>query len=344
MDMNVATAQRRHTVRWADPAPMAALRRARTGYDYFHAVATGALPQPPIYDLFGFRLAGLEPGVSHFVGELDDHLLNPFGTVHGGYSATFLDSVSGVGLQSMLPLGRGTVTIRLEVSYLRPILPAMKQIHGTSRIIRIGRRVAWAEADITAPDGTVLVRSRGRFAIFPTEPGPPIVPAAPVYTSREIAWGDPGQARRALKTMTGVEFVRAQADGRVPLAPFHVSAAYGPVAAGEGRATYRCVPQLFHYNPMGGVHGGLAAILVDTAGGAAIHSVQPVGTGATAVNIWIDYFRPITLESGPLLAEGTLVHAGPAIGVADVEVKDAAGAVCARGGVTYYCFPIAERR
>ena len=163
---------RRRTVRWADPAPLAVARRAQSGLDFFRAIAAGLLPQPPIYDLLGFRLAGADRGTARFEGEPGEHLLNPFGTVHGGYAATLLDSACGVGVQSTLPQGRGTATIRLEVSFLRPILPAMGRIACVSRLIEAAEQVAWSEADVLGPDGKVLARGRGCFAIFATESGP----------------------------------------------------------------------------------------------------------------------------------------------------------------------------
>jgi uncharacterized protein (TIGR00369 family) len=336
---------RRRTVRWADPTPLAVARRARSGLDFFRAIAAGALPQPPIYDLLGFRLVGVDPGSARFEGETGEHLLNPFGTVHGGYAATLLDSACGVGLQATLPRGRGTATIRLEVSFLRPILPDMGRITCVSNLVHSGEQVAWSEGDVLGPDGKVLARARGCFAVFPTESGPwqgassGDIPAA-VYDSKEIAWDDPAILRAAAPRMTGLEFLAAQADGTLPVAPIHKSAHYEPVAVERGRAVYRCTPATYHYNPMGGVHGGLAAILVDTAAGAAIQSAQDKGRGGTAVTLAVDYFRPITRDSGELLAEGSLVRAGGRIGLADAEVKDAKGTVYARGSATYLTFAL----
>ena len=77
-----AASLRRRTVTWADPAPLAVARRAQSGLDFFRAIAAGTLPQPPIYDLLGFRLTGADPGTARFEGETGEHLLNPFGTVH----------------------------------------------------------------------------------------------------------------------------------------------------------------------------------------------------------------------------------------------------------------------
>jgi len=332
---------RRRLARWADPAPLAIARRATSGLDFFRAIAAGALPQPPIYDLLGFRLTGVDPGSARFEGETGEHLLNPFGTVHGGYAATVLDSACGVGLQSTLPQGRGTATIRLDIGFMRPILPAMGRITAVSRLVQKGEQVAWSEADILGPDGKVLTRARGCFAIFPTESGPAAPLPAPVFDSKEIVWDDPAAGRAMMGGMTGLDLIAALADGRLPLPPIQRTVQYEGIAAEPGRAVFRCKPSACHYNPMGGVHGGLAAILVDTAGGAAIQTMQPRGVGATAVNLSVDYFRPITRDTGTLFAEGRLVRAGARIGIADAEVKDAKGQVFARGAVTYLSFPLA---
>ena len=345
MPASATPSLRRRTVRWADPAPLAVARRAQSGLDFFRAIAAGALPQPPIYDLLGFRLVAADPGSARFEGETGEHLLNPFGTVHGGYAATLLDSTCGVGLQATLPRGRGTATIRLEVSFLRPILPAMGRIACVSKLIHAGEQVAWSEADVLGSDGKMLARARGCFAVFPTESGPwqgaahPDIPA-PVYEIEEIAWDDPAILREAAARMSGHDFLAAQANGTLPVAPIHRSAHYEPVTVERGRAVYRCTPAAYHYNPMGGVPGGLAAILVDTAAGAAIQSAQEKGRGGTAVTLAVDYFRPITRDSGELLAEGKLVRAGSRIGLADAEVKDAKGTVYARGSATYLTFAL----
>jgi uncharacterized protein (TIGR00369 family) len=205
----------------------------------------------------------------------------------------------------------------------------------------VGNQVAWSEGDVLGPEGKLLARARGCFAVFSTETGAAAPIPAPVYASTEIAWDDPARLVEAAPRMSGLEFIAAQADGTLPLAPINHTAHYEPVSAERGRAVYRCTPQAFHYNPMGGVHGGLAAILVDTAGGAAIQTAQPKGRGATAVSLAVDYFRPITRDSGALTAEGKLVRAGARIGLADAEVKDSKGQVYARGSVTYLSFDLA---
>lgn len=341
--MSAAAPVRRRTVTYADPAPLAVARRASSGLDFFGAIAAGALPQPPIYELLGFRLLAVEPGASRFAASTGEHLFNPFSTVHGGYAATVLDSACGVAVQTRLPQGQGTATIRLEITYLRPILGSMGEVSCRASVVRLGRSVAWSDGEILGPDGKVLVRARGCFAIFPTETGAAQPAPAPVFATRDIAWDDPAPLLAAAARMTGLDFIAGQLDGSLPLPPINHTALYRPSAASPGLADYTCVPETLHYNPMGGVHGGLAAILIDTAGGAAINTRLPFGTAATAVNLSVDYFRPITTATGMLTAAGVAVRVGGRIGVADAEVKDAAGTIYARGTMSYLVYALGGR-
>jgi uncharacterized protein (TIGR00369 family) len=335
---------RRRIATWADPAPLAAARRAQSGLDFFRAIADGRLPQPPIYDLLGFRLIGVEAGTARFEGEAGEHLLDCAGVVHAGYAATLLDSACGVGLQSTLPRGRGTATIRLEVAFLRPLLAEMGRVSCVSRLVHAAEQVAWSEGDVLGPDGGALARARGCFAIFATESGEAVPIPPPVHSSKEIAWDDPAPVAAAAVRMSGLEVLAAQLSGALPPAPMQRSAHYELAAVERGRAAYRCAPQAFHYNPMGGVHGGLAAILAESAAGAAVRSVQPAGRGAVPVSLSVDYFRPITSESGMLAAEGRLVRAGARVALADAEVKDSNGQVYARGSGTYLIAALEEGR
>ena len=75
MPDSAATPLRHRLVRWADPEPLAVARRAQSGLEFFRGIASGALPQPPIYDLLGFRITGLEPGSAHFEGGTGDFTL-----------------------------------------------------------------------------------------------------------------------------------------------------------------------------------------------------------------------------------------------------------------------------
>lgn len=118
--------------------------------------------------------------------------------------------------------------------------------------------------------------------------------------SRYVTWGDPMVSADAVKTMSGLEFLQAIANGVLPAPPISASLAYKLAEVSDGQAVFTIDPAESHYNPIGSVHGGVAATLLDSAAACAIQSTLPAGTGYTTVELHINYIRPITAVTGPL--------------------------------------------
>src|SRR5437764_9228130 len=93
----------------------------------------------------------------------------------------------------------------------------------------------------------------------------------------------------------------------------------------EGRAVFVAEPAEYHYNPLGVVHGGLAATLLDSAMGCAVHSTLPAGRGYTTLEIKVNLVRAVTAAVGPLRAEARIVHAGRQAATAEARLVDGAG-------------------
>jgi uncharacterized protein (TIGR00369 family) len=139
--------------------------------------------------------------------------------------------------------------------------------------------------------------------------------------------------------VTGLEFLRAIAAGELPGAPIADLLGFAPVEAEEGRVVFAAVPEQRHYNPIGTVHGGLAATLLDSAMGCAVHSTLPAGVGYTTLDLKVNFTRPITSETGPILCEGTVVHRGGRVATAEGRVfAEADGALLAHGTTTCLIF------
>ena len=139
--------------------------------------------------------------------------------------------------------------------------------------------------------------------------------------------------------MTGLEFLRGIADGKLPGAPIADLLGFAPVEAEEGRVVFAAVPEQRHYNPIGSVHGGLAATLLDSAMGCAVHSTLPAGVAYTTLELKVNFVRPITSETGRILCEGTLVHRGGRVATAEGRVfAEADGALLAHGTTTCLIF------
>jgi uncharacterized protein (TIGR00369 family) len=135
--------------------------------------------------------------------------------------------------------------------------------------------------------------------------------------------------------MTGLELLQAIAAGRAPGAPIAELIGFEPVEAEEGRVLFAAVPGPEHYNPIGTVHGGLAATLLDSAMGCAVHTTLPEGTGYTTLELKVNFTRPITTDTGRILCEGTVVHRGGRVATAEGRVlAERDGKLLAHGTTT----------
>ena len=101
--------------------------------------------------------------------------------------------------------------------------------------------------------------------------------------TRSITWEDPTETMKLGQTMSGLEYLRAMQTGKVPAPPIATLMNMWLVEVNEGRAVFAAEPAEYHYNPIGSVHGGLAATLLDSALGCAIHSTLPKGIGYTTL-------------------------------------------------------------
>jgi uncharacterized protein (TIGR00369 family) len=140
--------------------------------------------------------------------------------------------------------------------------------------------------------------------------------------------------------MAGLDFLLAMRDGRVPAAPIAdlVGLSIGAVEA--GRVAMRLVPAEYHYNPIGTMHGGILATLLDSVLGCAVHTTLPAGRGYTSLEIKVNYVRAVTEASGELSAEGVVVHGGRRSAVAEAKVVDARGRLCATASTTCLVFDL----
>jgi uncharacterized protein (TIGR00369 family) len=151
---------------------------------------------------------------------------------------------------------------------------------------------------------------------------------------RTVSWEDPLVSARAGATLSGIDYLRAIAQGEIPPPPIARLLGFDIEQVEEGRVIFTAEPGEHHYNPIGVVHGGLAATLLDSAMGCAVHSRLPQGRGYTTLEIKVNYVRAITRESGRLRAVGTVVHMGGKIATAEARLLDGEGRLCAHGTTT----------
>jgi uncharacterized protein (TIGR00369 family) len=128
--------------------------------------------------------------------------------------------------------------------------------------------------------------------------------------SVEVQWDDPLQLAQAGRAMAGIEFLRAMRDGRLPHPPICGLLGYRLTEVEPGHAVFEITAGERHYNPIGVVHGGLAATLLDSAMGCAVHTTLPAGWSYGTLDLSARFVRPITADTGRILCEGVVVHRG----------------------------------
>jgi uncharacterized protein (TIGR00369 family) len=141
-------------------------------------------------------------------------------------------------------------------------------------------------------------------------------------------------AERA-QEMDGLSFIRALMNGELPPPPIAELLGFQPVEAGTGRVVFELVPGERHYNPIGTVHGGVAATLLDSAMGCAVQTTLPAGTGYTTLELKVNFVRALTADSGPVHCEGEVVHRGGKVATAEGRIwEDATGKLVAHATTT----------
>lgn len=149
-----------------------------------------------------------------------------------------------------------------------------------------------------------------------------------------ISWEDPRKLGEAARGLTGMEFLQKIVTGELPPPPIAALMNFELVELTEGHAIFAVEPKEYHYNPIGVVHGGLAATLLDSAMGCAVHSTLPAGAGYTTLEIKVNFVRPITADTGRVVAEAKLIHRGGRTATAEGRVIDAAGKLYAHATTT----------
>jgi uncharacterized protein (TIGR00369 family) len=136
-----------------------------TGREILQAIIDGRLPHPPISRTLTFWLIEIGDGFAAFAGEPGDHLLNPMGTVHGGWAMTLIDSATGCAGYSLLPAAAGFRTVETKVNLSRPITGETGRVRAEAGIVSRTRQIISAEARVTSQDGRVLAHGTSTLMV-----------------------------------------------------------------------------------------------------------------------------------------------------------------------------------
>jgi uncharacterized protein (TIGR00369 family) len=153
-----------------------------------------------------------------------------------------------------------------------------------------------------------------------------------------VDWEDPRVLVEAARGLSGLEFLQRIVAGELPPPPIAALLKFELAELSEGQAVFAVEPAEYHYNPIGVVHGGVAATLLDSAMGCAVHSALPAGAGYTSLEIKVNFVRPLTAETGRVRCEAKLIHLGGRTATAEGRVVDEAGKLYAHGTTTCLIF------
>lgn len=136
------------------------------GLELFEAMLKGELPGAPIAEVLNFWLVKVSLGEVAFQGQPTTQVLNPAGSVHGGWYATLLDSAMGCAVHTTLPKGRAYTTTEFSVHLVRAITPQIPRVRAIGRVLHQGRQLVTAEGRLVDADGKLYAHSMSSCFLF----------------------------------------------------------------------------------------------------------------------------------------------------------------------------------
>lgn len=152
--------------------------------------------------------------------------------------------------------------------------------------------------------------------------------------SRAYSWEDPFAFLEQAAGLSGLEMMQRIVDGELPQPPIGATLGFRLVEVGRGHAVFEGTPSEFHYNPIGTVHAGLAATLLDSAMGCALVTTLPPATRWTTLELKANFTRALTVETGTVRCTGSIVHPGRRVATTEARLEDTEGRLLAHGTST----------
>lgn len=158
--------------------------------------------------------------------------------------------------------------------------------------------------------------------------------------SRTITWSDPRPAWARMPELSGLEYLQALAAGELPAPPIGSHIGLELEHLEVGRVSFSAQPDESHGNPLGSVHGGFFATLLDSVCGCAVQSTLPAGTGYTSLDLNVSFLRGIPVTSGRVVAEGRVTKPGSRAAFVEAALKGDDGKLLATATSTCLVFPV----
>lgn len=148
---------------------------------------------------------------------------------------------------------------------------------------------------------------------------------------RTFQWDNPLEGAKQALQMSGLEYLQAMGDGKIPFPPLLHTLDFKPTHLEKGKVIFSFQPQEFHYNPIGSVHGGVISAILDSAMGCTLHSILEAGTGYTTLELKVNFLKTVTTKIEELHAVGKIIHAGGRTALVEAQLIDKDNTVYAHG-------------
>ncbi|MEU3337004.1 PaaI family thioesterase [Streptomyces sp. NPDC002144] len=158
--------------------------------------------------------------------------------------------------------------------------------------------------------------------------------------TRTYDWEDPAISAGAVGRGSGLEFLREILAGRLPAAPIAATLGMALEEVDHGHVVFSLEPGEEHYNPIGSVHGGVYATMLDSATGCAVQSILPQGMAYTSLDLTVKFLRPVTAETGKVRAVGSIVSSGRRTALAEAKLLDPTDRLLAHATSSCMLFPV----
>ncbi|MBL0740919.1 PaaI family thioesterase [Chryseolinea lacunae] len=140
--------------------------------------------------------------------------------------------------------------------------------------------------------------------------------------SKTIHWQDPAEGATKAKQKSGLDYLQAMNNGEIPLPPLLHTLDFSVESMTPGVAVFSFMPQEFHYNPIGSVHGGVITAILDSAMGCSLHTQLPAGTGYTTLELKVNFLKAVTIKTGRLRGTGKVIFSGGRTALTEAQLID----------------------
>jgi uncharacterized protein (TIGR00369 family) len=307
-------------------------------------IADGRAPQPPVAHLCGRRLLALDEGHAAVAIPASEWFCGPKGRVDSGMFAFLADMTHFYAVLSTLPAGAGCTTAELSITFLGQPPYAGGELTASSEVVYADDRNALAVAVVCGDHGQSLAHSTSRYFLFPagavnprrmpSSSAPTMSPPSGDPVFRPCHQGFSPLDDRTLDRLSGLEILRAELADELSPPPLDRLTGIRLIDAADGQAVFSLPAHGWLLQEIGTVFGGMIALLAKSATAGAVQAAASAGTRFTALDLKVNFVRAVEADGTELLAEGTVVHRGSRLVIANTKVTHGGRTVAIATGTT----------